>query len=414
MNIFNDKKLSLVLENHLRKLRSEVESQNDNYLLNVNETEFINYLVKEYTVNNVEIDPSGVYVSHLEKYISAEYFPRDFNVYAGRSYKKNVVKYHIPFQGDTELLKCVPSSRILWTTDITIEEDCICFEIISFRDDAEEIKKEADHRIGNILRQASCVKTEVESFNSNLRSQAEQVFRARKERILKTSNFLASLGVPLKKKENYLPTFAIPSPQINRSVNINKPKVNETGFKPEPALDNSTYNDILQVVHDVGKQFERMPSTYANKQEEDLRDHFLLYLEPRFQGSSTGETFNKSGKTDIIIRYEGKNAFIAECKFWKGSKTYLDTINQLLRYLTWRDSKAAIILFVRNKDFSSVIGQIELTTPQHPNFLGFVGNIESTWFNYRFHINGDRNREVKLAIVLFHFPDLATNAVGGN
>ena len=74
-----------------------------------------------------------------------------------------------------------------------------------------------------------------------------------------------------------------------------------------------------------------------------FRDHLLLYLEPRYEGSATGETFNSTGKTDILIRHENSNAFIAECKFWTGQKGYLETITQLLGYLTWRDSKAAVV-----------------------------------------------------------------------
>jgi hypothetical protein len=61
-----------------------------------------------------------------------------------------------------------------------------------------------------------------------------------------------------------------------------------------------------------------------------------------FEGQATGETFNFQGKTDILIRAQGKNIFIAECKFWKGEKVFLETIDQLLSYLSWRDSKAAI------------------------------------------------------------------------
>ena len=147
-----------------------------------------------------------------------------------------------------------------------------------------------------------------------------------------------------------------------------------------------------------------MPSTYRDKSEEDIRDHFLLFLEPNFEGSATGETFNKSGKTDILLRHEGKNIFIAECKFWRGKSSFLSTIDQLLGYLTWRDSKAAIILFVENKEFSSVLTTIKETTPNHPNYLREVGNTEETWFNLILHLEGDREREVKLAILVFHFP----------
>jgi hypothetical protein len=60
-----------------------------------------------------------------------------------------------------------------------------------------------------------------------------------------------------------------------------------------------------------------------------------------FKGQATGETFNFQGKTDILIRVEGKNVFIAECKFWKGEKALLATLDQLLSYLSWRDTKAA-------------------------------------------------------------------------
>lgn len=154
----------------------------------------------------------------------------------------------------------------------------------------------------------------------------------------------------------------------------------------------------------MGKQFERLPSTYAGKDEEHLRDHMLLILEPNFEGSATGETFNKKGKTDILLRHEGSNIFVAELKYWHGKKAYLDTITQLLSYLTWRDSKADIVIFVSNKDFTSVLNTIRESTHEHPNYLGFVEEIDEGWFQYRFHINDDTNREVSFAVQAFHLP----------
>jgi hypothetical protein len=72
--------------------------------------------------------------------------------------------------------------------------------------------------------------------------------------------------------------------------------------------------------------------------------------------------------------------------------------------LTWRDSKAAIILFVRNKDLSDVISKVKIITPNHKNFLEYVNDMEETWLNYKFHINNDRNREIMLAVMLYHIP----------
>lgn len=161
---------------------------------------------------------------------------------------------------------------------------------------------------------------------------------------------------------------------------------------------------MLKSIHDVGKQFERLPSLYANKQEEPLRDHFLMMLEPNFEGSATGETFNKEGDADILLRYEGKNVFIAECKFWNGKKVFLNAISQLLGYLTWRDSKAAVIMFVPNKDFTSVLKTAKSSIVEHPNYLDCVGENDETWFNYIFHLNDDRNRKVYLAVMFYHLP----------
>jgi hypothetical protein len=99
--------------------------------------------------------------------------------------------------------------------------------------------------------------------------------------------------------------------------------------------------------------FERLPSTYAGKDEESLRDHLILQLEPRFEYSSTGETFNKSGKTDILVRHQKSNIFVAECKFWGGAKKHFETIDQMLSYLTWRDSKTAIVYFMDTKEMAA-------------------------------------------------------------
>lgn len=99
---------------------------------------------------------------------------------------------------------------------------------------------------------------------------------------------------------------------------IPKPSAVVKSGKPDPTLGEGTYQEILQTIHDLGKAIECMPSTYVGKSEEDLRDHILMYLEPRFEGSATGETFNKSGHTDILLRYKNSNVFVAECKFWSG------------------------------------------------------------------------------------------------
>lgn len=356
-------------------------------------------------MNNLELRVEEMSVSTEERQIRAEMFPRFiFDVSPDRTYTRDVFTYHIPFAGDEVIFHCTPNPFTSWTTSVSIEDDRLCFEIINFYNDADRIKQSANEIVSGIQHQLNYVVAQVASYNSQLPQTALEMFQARKKHLLQKHELLASLGVPIRKREDFPQTFAIPTPANRRKLLIAPPQVTSKGFKPDPTLDMTVYQEILQTIHDVGKQFERMPSTYSNKGEEDLRDHILLVLEPRFEGFATGETFNKTGKTDILIRHEGSNVFIAECKFWRGAKAYLETLSQLMGYLTWRDSKAAAIIFVQNKDFTATVRTAEEETPKHPNFLGFVDKRDETWFNYRFHINDDPNREIKLAVLLFHIP----------
>ncbi|ANB01208.1 hypothetical protein [Ectothiorhodospira sp. BSL-9] len=402
--IFAEKDLRDYMKERKSSVIHSIENEQDDYLLNVNESDYVRYKVDEAFVDPLEIHVDQIYASSSEQMIPAEYFPQSFHVYSGKSYKKDVIKFHIPFSGNLDLLRCAPSTRVLWSMDVEIAGNEFSFEIINFSDNAESIGRDRDSNIRSIMQQLGNVSSEVERYNSVLHSQIKQAFEARKQRILAKSNVLASLGVPIKKAGNVSSTFSVPTPQKRKKVTFSRPAVAETGYKPEPSLDQSAYTDILRLIHDVGKEFERLPSLYAGKEEEHLRDHFLMMLEPNFEGSATGETFNKTGKTDILLRYEGKNVFIAECKFWRGQKNFLDTITQLLGYLTWRDSKAAVIMFVPNKDFTSALETAKQAISEHQNFIEYKDQIDETWLNYSFHLNGDRNRAVRIAVMLYHTP----------
>ena len=61
-------------------------------------------------------------------------------------------------------------------------------------------------------------------------------------------------------------------------------------------------------------------------------------------------------------------------------------------------------MFVPNKEFSTVLETIQEATAEHPNHLGFVKEVDEGWYQFRFHINDDPNREVHVAVQAFHLP----------
>lgn len=398
-----EKRLAKYLQQRDKELLEQIERESDDYISNVDEPRYIQYLVDEYSLDTPSLDFDNVEASTGKKLVPAEQFPGGFHVRRGESYLKGTVIYHIPCSGDVDLLEYYPDDFIVDYGPVGyIEDGHLCFEVIDFYDDLERLKPALKQQLNSIRTISSKLIQAVENYNYNLKYQVKQLLGERKRRI---NNIVQVLGVPIKRRENLPPSYTLPAPRSRKNISL-KPQVSGHGGGVEYSLDDSIYYEILQIIHDYGKVFEQYPSTYNGKKEEELRDHFLLVLQPHYNWTATGEAFNKVGKTDILIRYEKTTVFIAECKFWHGKKGYIDTISQLLGYLTWRNSKAAVVVFVRNKDFSSVIDSVKEATATHPNFIKFVNEKDETWLNYIFHINDNPSREVKLAVLLFSIPSV--------
>jgi hypothetical protein len=395
MRIFSEAELRSFLDVRKSKLHEEVESEGKNQLLNYNEVEYTDYLISKYSLDLLVFHWDSVAVTDREDEVPVR-TPRGYS-----HRKQQIITYHIPFSGAPELLQFRPSRYISWSTDVDVRGSTVCFDVVNWRDNPSEVKSDADYILSTIKEQAGNVNEQVQAYNTYLQTLASQVVKNRKAKLLKQSDLLASLGVPIKKAGHVPATFAVPVPK--KRVVFSKPETSTAPYTPEPALDSSTYEHILRICRDTGIEIERHPNLYINKNEESLRDYFLMVLSPHFE-SVTGETFNRMGKTDILIRHEHSNVFVAECKFWRGSKHFYKTVDQTLSYLTWRDSKAAILCFVRNKELGPVLEQIETKTERHPCFVKATGKIEDGWFRFAFHLPEDATRGVDLNVLCFHFP----------
>jgi hypothetical protein len=150
---------------------------------------------------------------------------------------------------------------------------------------------------------------------------------------------------------------------------------------------------------------ERAPGSYADKDEETLRDQFLSMLNTHYQGQTYAEAFNKQGKTDILIRVGGDTLFIAECKWWSGPKALGDALDQLYGYSTWRDSRLDLIVFVPSKDFIRVVAVARSTVEQRPEFVAWEAAAgRAAEMRCRVRWPDDPGREATITLQLFHLP----------
>lgn len=140
--------------------------------------------------------------------------------------------------------------------------------------------------------------------------------------------------------------------------------------------------------------------------EEQIRDIVLVFLNGYFEGRAGGETFNVSGKTDILINEKGKNVFIAECKFWGGSIVFSATIDQLLGYLGWRDTRALVLVFNKNKDVSgslSVARSCLAERDDHVREISFSS--ENLQIESVLKCADDSERQIYLTTLMFSVPE---------
>jgi hypothetical protein len=153
----------------------------------------------------------------------------------------------------------------------------------------------------------------------------------------------------------------------------------------------------------MGRAMERTP-TAAKFKEVELRNLILIVLNANYEGAVRGEVFNGSGKTDLLLNWEGDNAFIGECKIWDGQAKFRDAIDQLFGYVTWRDTKAALIVFIKQGTPSDIIPKARKEVENHASFIRTKEGSSETRSDYLLRSPSDAERRVDLALIVVVIP----------
>ena len=172
----------------------------------------------------------------------------------------------------------------------------------------------------------------------------------------------------------------------------------------EPVLEERVFEHILGVMRKQCLHIEQNPRTYASMGEEDRRNVILSALTTHYDGF-TAETDNQAGHTDILARQEGRNLFICECKFWSGPDGFSKTIDQLFGYTGWRDTKLAVVMFVREKGLTAIFEKAKATLAEHPQFVAWKDTASETELRARMSWPGDERRHADLNVFFVHTPE---------
>ncbi len=408
--LFSSIPFSSILDSGKRKIIEKIKGFDSDYILNVDEDKFTQFLIKKFSLDTIVLKMEEIYQLDpkiIEVDVSSISGLNPFNERGPLIRNCLLFEIVIPFTGKSEFFDFTPNPFLTTPPSGYIKGQEIILAVKSFEHDTQ--KNEA-----NIKRELSAFKEELKYLNKNIFQYNIEIenlikftFKNQKSLFLKSKVVAQSLGIPIKKRANIPPTYNIPL--TRKKLNLAPPKPSVAPHKPEPILHKENYETILETIHSMSLLMERNPSTFSQMDEPDIRNLFLMKLNALYEGAATGETFNYEGKTDILIRHENRNIFIAECKFWTGPDGLLKSIDQLFKYISWRDTKTAILLFNKNKNFSKVLEKIAPTAKSHSNYKKenslTSGKLhDETIFSYIFHQPTDINRDLILTILVFDIP----------
>jgi hypothetical protein len=393
------------VDQHQRKsLLAEINGLDGNRLLNTSIEDLCDYFEKKYQVNVPMLRTDEMVADQHETKIDVSH---DYNRFIrDRSspfyLSGTAVEVEIPFEGDADAFRVQPTTYTLSPPYGETRDGVLVLSVQGTDLTADAVRVQVDKALSQIQSYLDTLRKDAQGLNGQLRAIARGAIEKRREKLLADRRLVSGLGFKIKERQDDPRTYVAPS--VRRKLRPSLPPASDAPFQPEPVLSDADYEHILEVVQNMAQVMERSPSAFVSMDEESLRSHFLVQLNGHYEGQATGETFNYQGKTDILIRSEGHNVFVAECKYWSGPKKLHETIDQLLGYSCWRDTKVAVIIFNRNKDFTNVLRAIQDTAKTHPNWKRDLRVRSETSFRYIFAHKDDRNREMVLTILAFDVP----------
>ena len=309
---------------------------------------------------------------------------------------------HLPFDGDAGVFRFTPTSRTFNPPRADVRDNELVHSWEYAHDTPIDLRAEVDSLIGSVQSYLTWATSDITTFNTSLDQRARQRIAARRDRIRASYDRAASTGIPIGPRGQPEKTYIadaivrLPSPAVPSRI--------ETPIPLEPTLGDEHFENVLRVLRAFFAQMERTPEAWAGLGEEQRRDLMVTMLNTHYRGQTVAEAFNVAGKTDILVRVDDRNVFIGEAKFWSGEKAFGEAIGQLFGYAAWRDTKLALIVFVREKGLSGIVEKARAVVEGHASFDSWSDSFGESELRALVRWPGDAERLADMNVFLVHTP----------
>ena len=399
---FRDYELRNVIINRDNELRKRVELFTDEEILANDENILADNLFEEYRFIPVEIQDEDVTKRKMTQ--QKIKVPNQFAVFQDEPKFFEVdgicIDISIPYVGEAVLFQCRASTISLSPyPEIILNDGYIGLHFeFKIKKGSEkmiysQLCSQRDDAIKRLCSGIALANRDIEAYNTGLREKTLSLIKAKKEKVSSFHVLSELLAIPIQQND-----FAKTHIPVKRRI---QPISHSYNRDIEYTISGEDYKDILQAIKHIGSSIEQTPATYKSMGEEDLRNVLIGQLNALYVGQATGETFRKSGKTDIRIEKDNRAAFVAECKLWNGPKEIEEAIDQMDHYLTWRDCKTALIFFVRRTNFISILDTAKANLTSQSNMC-CVKEIDKNEFECTYKSQATPGQIIKIRCFFFN------------
>lgn len=199
MSIFSDINIEQFFQRRLELAKKRIDELDAESLSQKDDEYHIRRILEEVRITPLRLRFDEVKITKDWRDIPSEYHPRDrFFLSPEKSFSRLIIHYHLPFEGDPELLQCRPNPTVIIPVEINIQENEITFELIKWNGD--ELKSNAQKILSALKQILLNLTTQVNDFNSSAQTKVLQLFSIRKSEIKKDADFITNLGYPIKKE----------------------------------------------------------------------------------------------------------------------------------------------------------------------------------------------------------------------
>lgn len=302
----------------------------------------------------------------------------------------------VPFTGYYKFLsfrgRCADDSYRAFPSEAGILE----LRYVRTNHDEAALLRDIDHDLDLLQTHSEEIAAQCADYNRQLPERVNSLLRERLERAEKDRRLGESLPFSLTVRPDSAIADVVPS--TPRRLPVARPPGAQARFLPD-----QEYEHILKLLGRMALVFERSPKAAQPLQEEEIRTLFLVILNSHYAGNATGETFNLGGKTDILLRVDDCNIFIGECKVWGGPSEVQPAVDQLMDYITVRDTKTALLFFVKNRSMTGIMVNVAEKISGHGMYKE-TSSESTTEMRCVFQHPRDESLTFQLAVQLYHIP----------